>query len=86
MKKKVVLLAISIFSVSMLTACVDQGSVLPASSYVDYSFDEYTLPADEKATEASTAKATEKKTEDKKDKEDKEDKEDTTEAATKKKS
>lgn len=83
MKKKIVLLVMSIFAVSMLTACVNQGSVLPASSYVDYSFDEYTLPADEKATEASTAKATEKKTESTKKKT--EDKEKTTEAATKKK-
>lgn len=83
MKKKVVLLAMSIFAVSMLTACVDQDSVLPASSYVDYSFDEYTLPANEKATEASTAKATEKKTESTTKKT--ENKEKTTEAPTKKK-
>lgn len=83
MKKKVVLLAMSIFAVSMLTACVDKGSVLPASSYVDYSFDEYTLPANEKATEASTAKATEKKTESTTKKT--ENKEKTTEAPTKKK-
>ncbi|MEE0929676.1 MAG: hypothetical protein UIM53_01590 [Acutalibacteraceae bacterium] len=93
MKKKVVLLAMSILAISMLTACVNQGSVLPASSYVDYSFDEYTLPADENSADEKSnedsdeeEEPTEKKTESPTKKENKEDdKEKTTEAATKKK-
>lgn len=83
MKKKIVLLAMSILAVSMLTACVDKGSVLPASSYVDYSFDEYMPSGDEKSTEPSTVKSTEKKKESTT-KKSTDNKEKTTETATKK--
>lgn len=82
-KKKIILLAVAILTVGLLTACVDQGSVLPASSYVDYPFDEYTPSGSEKPTEATTAKSTEKKKESTT-KKTTNNKEKTTEAATKK--
>lgn len=64
MRKKVILLLVSLLAVGSLSACSGANNVIPASSYVDYSFEEYTDPSTEpptEATEAPTEKPTQKK-------------------------
>lgn len=66
MKRKAILLLVSLLAVSSMCACSGSGNVVPASSYVDYSFEEYTDPPTEpptEPTEAPTEKPTQKKKE-----------------------